>query len=218
MGRWFFPEPTEPDDTPGRQGESRADFLARSTWDRAAETRAFYNHALAALPASCAKALYRRFLADETAATTFEMVVGRFLQLRGAKVLECEPAREGARPDWRATFRDGTVHVEATVPVYNASAGKEMARRERLLQVLEERAPDGWWLHAFAMPDIDGAVSLKPFKAEVDRLLATAPPTDATMPGEQVELRGQVYDQRLELSLWRTGMKGGVSAYGVERR
>lgn len=48
-----FPEPEVPDDTIGRRRESLSSFLGRSTWDRAAEMRAFYNDALTALPTTC---------------------------------------------------------------------------------------------------------------------------------------------------------------------
>ena len=214
MTRLYFPEPTEPDDTPARRRETRAQFLARSTWDRAAETRDHYNHALAALPEACADALYQRLVAESTEASTFEMLVGRFLQLRGATSLECEPDGPGRRPDWRATFPDGTVHVEATVPVYNAGAGDELRRQDRLLEYLEQRAPEGWWLNALHLPDISESVPLGPFKTEVDRLLASAPLNGSAMPGDRVELRGRVYDQRLELSLLRTEKQGGLGIQG----
>jgi hypothetical protein len=213
--RLYFPEPSQPDDTYARRRETRASFLARSRWDRAAETRAFYNHSLAALPERCAEALHRRLRADNTEAPTFEMMVGRFLQLRGAAGLDCEEAGPGRHPDWRATFPDGSMlHVEATVPVYNAVAGTQVRRHDRLLDALEERVLAGWWLNALHLPDLPESAPLRPFKAEVERLLAMAPPASSVKPGDRVELRGEVWDQRLELSLVRTEKAGGLGLQG----
>lgn len=52
MDRPFFPEPEQSDPRPGRRRETTWQFMHRSTWSRASEVRAFYNAALAALPAN----------------------------------------------------------------------------------------------------------------------------------------------------------------------
>lgn len=103
-----FPEPTNPDERVSQRRETRAEFLRRSTWSVAVETRAFYNEALAALPDPCRDRLCQRLAspAEETDATTFELVVGRFLQLRGAAEVACEP--EGAGAGWTGGRRSLT--------------------------------------------------------------------------------------------------------------
>ncbi len=115
----WFAEPVEPDERPARARESLEEFLTRSTWSRAGEIRAFYNDSLAALPGTAAAALRRRLGIGKGNEATFEMVVGRFLQLRGATDLAWEPELGGRQVDWRARFPDSTVHVEAMVPSYN---------------------------------------------------------------------------------------------------
>ena len=108
----------------GLRGETTWQFLRRSTWERAAETRAFYNDLLAALPASSRQPLLDALAAGRTQSALLEMLVGRFLQLRGTLKLEHEPGYQRRKVDWEATYPDGTIHVEAFMPVYNAGSGE----------------------------------------------------------------------------------------------
>jgi len=189
-----FPEPTTPDDRPGLRRETRAEFLRRSTWSRAIETRAFYNQALGALPEQCADKLCRRLAssADDTQASTFELIVGRFLQLRGATELECEPEGAGRRVDWRATFPDRVLHVEAMVPVYNAPMGVTVRKHQRLLDVVEARVPQGWWVIAGRLPALSESAPLGPFTRLVEELVAQLPPVQTVLPDDARRLEGSL--------------------------
>lgn len=80
----FFPEPAEPDPRPGLRRETTWQFLHRSTWSRAAETRAFYNDAVAALPHASRKPIMDALAAGRTESAMFEMVVGRFCWSRAS--------------------------------------------------------------------------------------------------------------------------------------
>lgn len=188
-----FPEPAVPDERPGLRLETRAAFLARSTWDRAAQTRAFYNDALAALPLACSQRLCQRLAnpAEDTESPTFELIVGRFLQLRGAKELECEPEGGRRRVDWRATFPDGLLYTEAMVPVYNAPRGVAARRHQRLLDVIEPRVPEGWWVIPFRLPPLSGSAPLGPFTRVVDDLLAQLPSAATVDPSDVRRLEGR---------------------------
>lgn len=190
--RWF-PEPEVPDDSAMGRLESLGSYLARSTAPRAAEVRTYYNAALEAIPAGCAESLRRRIARSTTIAPRFELHVGRFLQVRGATELECEPELAGGRRvDWRATFPDGILHVEATVPVYNAGAGVTARRHQRLLDVIEKRAPKGWWLMPFRLPPLPESAPLRPFTRLVEELVGQLPPAGMAAPETVIQLGGRL--------------------------
>jgi hypothetical protein len=206
----YFPEPTESDPRPGLRGESIWQFLRRSTWPRATEIRTFYNDALAALPAESRKPILNTIRAGRSESALLEIVVGRFLQLRGAVSLDHEPETQGRRVDWRATFPDGVLHVEALVPVYNAPSGELSRRHNRLLDVLEDRVPDGWWLIPFHLPPLTGHAPLHPFRKLADELLAQLPPSDSVDRGAVVRLQGRLPEGRIEFSAVRASGAGGL--------
>lgn len=210
-----FPEPDTPDDRPGLRHETLAAFLKRSTWARAVEIRAFYNENLAALPAPCGDRLCRRLAsAHDADAATFEMVVGRFLELRGATELECEPGSGSRRVDWRATYPDGVLHIEAMVPLYNADAAVTVRRNNRLLDVIERRAPAGWWLLPLRLPGVPENASLRPFGRLVDDLLAQLPPPELVEAQAEITLTDRLSGagrQELRITALRTGQgRGGL--------
>lgn len=205
-----FAEPTIPDERVMLRRETRWQFLLRSTWDRAAETRAFYNDALAALPVKSRKPITDALRAGHTEAATFEMVVGRFLQLRGAVGLDHEPEQDGRHVDWRATFADGLLHVEATVPVYNAASKDTASRHERLLEVLEERVPAGWWLMPFHLPALEGHAPLYPFREVAEDLIAQIPPAESVAVGTTIHLNGRLPEGRVQFTALRASGPGGL--------
>ena len=215
----YFPEPDTPDDRPGLRDETLATFLKRSTWVRAAEIRAFYNENLAALPAPCGDRLCRRLAsAHDSEAATFEMVVGRFLELRGASHLECEPGSGSRHVDWKAVYPDGVLHVEATVPLYNAHARVTVRRNNRMLGVIERHAPAGWWLLPSRLPALSENESLRPFERLVDGLLEQLPPSELADPETRITLAGRLPGagrQELRITALRTrrargGLGGGA--------
>jgi len=205
-----FPEPAQPDDRPGLRGETTWNFLHRSTWARAVEIRAFYNDALAALPSVSRKPIMDAMRAGRGEGTLLELLVGQFLQLRGATQLDHEPEQGGRRVDWRAIFPDGALHVEAMAPIYNAGSGETSARHQRLLKVLEHRVPSGWWLMPFRLPAIPGHAPLKMFRDLADQLLAQIPPADTMAPGAIVNLTGQLPDGRVAFTALRANGPGGL--------
>jgi hypothetical protein len=140
-----FSEPTTPDPTPARRGERTGDWLARSTWVRAVECRAFYNVNLAALPADASAALCARLRRERSQSAHFELVVGRFLQILGAIDVRYEvPGAEGRTIDWMARFSDGVVSVEATAPAVSAVVGEKTKTAVPVMDALLEVVPVGW--------------------------------------------------------------------------
>lgn len=210
-----FPEPTTPDPTPGRRLESMGSWLRRSTWPRAVEARRFYNENLVALPADAVEALCQRLQDGDTDAPTFELIVGRFLQLRGGRDLAWEPEAAGRHVDWRATFPDGVLHVEAMVPVYNADMGVMMRRHARLLDAIEERIPQGWWVFVHHLPRVDERVPIRPFRAAVEEAFAQLPPPETVAKDVPVILQGGTGDGLVELAAFRaTKGRGGLGGAG----
>jgi hypothetical protein len=184
--------------------------MHRSTWTRAAEIRAFYNNALAALPPESHKPIIRALAAGRTESALFEIVVGRFLQLRGALRIAHEPESRGRHVDWRATFPDGVIHVEALVPLYNAESGQKASRHDRLLDLLEDLVPNGWHLLPFHLPALMGHAPLHPFRMLAEELLAQIPPSDSVLPGTAVHLHGRLPEGRVEFTALRSRGPGGL--------
>jgi hypothetical protein len=215
-----FPEPTAPDPTPARRLEPMASWLGRSTWSRAREVRRFYHENLAALPADASAALCRRLQSARYDDATFELIVGRFLQLRGATELTWEPegtgGPNGRRVDWRATFPDGVLYVEAMVPVYNAGAGETMRRRARLLAVIEDAVPHGWWIMPHRVPRLDQNVSIRRFRQTVTAMLAQLPDPRTASRDRPVELHDISAGEYVELAAFPAspGKAGGLGSEG----
>jgi hypothetical protein len=216
QGSIYFPEPGGTDYRERQPRETRFEWLARSKWSRASETRAFYNAALAALPPpSCEQLLRRIKAAGQEEQATFEMLVGRFLQLRGGLDLTWEPEGEGGRHvDWRATYPEGALHVEATVPVYNAGAGITLRRQVRFLEYLKKVAPAGWRISPHRLPDLIESAPMRPFKDRVNRLLAQLPRAETVAVGTRIELGRRQYEDRLWISAYRTSQPGGLGLHG----
>lgn len=215
-----FPEPTALDPTPARRLEPMASWLGRSTWSRAREVRRFYHENLAALPAEASAALCRRLHSARYDDATFELIVGRFLQLRGATELVWEPegigGPAGRRVDWRATFPDGVLHVEAMVPVYNAGASETMRRRARLLAVIEEAVPPGWWIMPHRLPRLDENVPIRRFRQTVTAMLAQLPQPQIASRERKIELQAVWDGKYIELAAFPAspGRAGGLGSEG----
>jgi hypothetical protein len=210
-----FPEPTTDDPRPGLRGETTWQFLHRSTWERARETRAFYNAALGELPAESRGPLLSGHSAGKTESVLLELLVGRFLQLRGAVQLEHEPEINGRHVDWRATFPDGSIHVEAMMPVYNAGSAETMRRHERLLGVVEQLIPYGWWVLPFHLPPLAGDASLRAFRSVVHGLLRGLPPLSSVSRETTLRLAGRVPQGRVELTAVPANGRGGLGGGAV---
>ena len=77
----WFPEPSIQDDGWAIERESTADWLSRSTLNRAKEMRRFLNFNISQLPLSWRPILYRDFQRRDWDTVLFELFVGRTLQL-----------------------------------------------------------------------------------------------------------------------------------------
>ena len=194
-----FPDPEADDPTDDRAGESRGSWLGRSTSSWAVEMRAFYNRNLAALPPSIAQVLCREIHADKSLAKHFELIVGRFLQVLGARGLEYEPeGSEGSRVDWRAQFKDGSVSVEATLPLINAAVGQIMRSRQAAVNMAVREAPPGWLVWVRHVPAIGPNESLQPFKLLLRESYRSVPPATAK---RQFLISERLDGERLEIAL-----------------
>lgn len=120
------------------------------------------------------------------------------MQLIGAGELRYEvTGSEGRSVDWGASFADGHVNVEATVPVVNATVGEEMGAAGPILDLVEELAPRGWHPMVFRAPAL-----AKGERQQLRRLLAqrlaAMPPSS---PGKEVRLRIELANGAVEVSL-----------------
>lgn len=108
----WFPEPLNDDPTYARRGESTIDWLRRSTVARARDSRRFMNENVNALPAVWRPILVRD-LETRWKSAFFELIVARTLQVLGASLVIEPESLSTTRIDFRATFPEGTVNVEA---------------------------------------------------------------------------------------------------------
>jgi len=193
----WFPEPVELDDTFARRGERTADWLARSTVQRAVNCRRFMNANLSHLDPTAQAVLFERLKARWHTAF-FELVVARTLQALGATVATDPVNRDGRRPDFMAVFPDSSVVVEATVPVINGELGAKMGKRIPLLDFIEDHAPEGWSVGVSDVPDLGPADSKAEFKAAIRNMLDVGPP----VPGEPArELAASISNGDIRLTL-----------------
>lgn len=196
-GNWFE-EPTEEDDTIAHRGESPFEWLNRSTWARARETRRFLNHNLFALPLDAQEPIYLG-LKHRWHTAFFELVVGRIVQELGAQVEMEATNSDGHRPDFVARFPDVNVIIEATVPAINPEAGDVLKRRNPLLDLIEARIPEGWQLGVWQLPDIPLSNSRREFIRTVEKMLDVRPPDESA---QDLVLTADISTGRIQLHLW----------------
>ena len=201
-----FLEPEVPSLAWGRySGENdQVGWLERSTLPRAARIRAFLNRSLEALPAEAGAELCRRLHRDPPFGRVyFELIVGRFLQVMGAKVDHQPIGLAGANVDWRARFPDGrVVFVEATSPQYNQAAYRERVRLAALVGIVEEETPAGWWVHPDALPDLGPADARRGFRQTVRSLFANLPDRSGFSPDHPLRLVAATDRGPIVLELW----------------
>jgi hypothetical protein len=171
--RWLD-EPTEPDPTWARPGESPLSWLMRSTLPRAAAGREFLNAQLASLPAPVATALRRRF-PSHWKSCLFELIVARALQELGAE-LDVEVQNEhGFRPDYRARFDDGLVTLEAVIPEIGRDVDDQRRLADSLEPLLAPLVPPEWSVLLYELPDVGPSES----KKEIKRVFKEAMPVSS---------------------------------------
>lgn len=196
--RWF-PEPFEPDDSWGREGEGVLSWLLRSTLPRARAARYFLNINLSALPRPFAQKL-RRDLENRWQSAFFELIVARTLQALGGVIESEEVTPSGRRPDFLADFEDGSIVVEATAPHFEEEVQAEQRDHSPLKRILEGLVPAGWSVWINELPSIGPADSKKEFKAAAQELLKA--PQDIECD-ERIERRAVLSHGVLEISLVR---------------
>lgn len=194
-----FPEPLEDDPSPGRPGEPRWAWLERSTWDRARETRTFYNDNLARLPGPIARQLCRELRRDASESRHFELVVGRFLQELGADLTYEAPGTQGHRVDWLAQFPGGTVSVEATAPVVNARIGVETRAAQPAAEMIARELPTGWTVWAMQVPRFHPNEPKRQFRRWLQEVTAGLP---KGRPGDRISLDLEWRDSPVQLMLF----------------
>jgi hypothetical protein len=204
-GPIYFPEPAVPDLTWGRYQDSGRElhWLDRSTLTQAIRIREFLNRSLRALGPIAGSNLAHRFRHDPPFNRVFfEMVVGRFLQVLGATVDHQPVGVGGVNVDWRATFPDGVVYVEATSPTYNEGAAVERRRREALLGVIERETPAGWWVAPRKLPKLGTHEARHGFRRAVRSLFATLPDPVGHSIDNRLTLEAQTEHGALVLEVW----------------
>src|SRR5262249_5007313 len=102
--------------------------------------------------------------------------------------------------DWHATFPEGSVSVEATVPVLAAETAATVRQRARLHEVIERLVPDGWTALPTHLPTIPERASLQPFRDALVGLFAGLP-DPAAAPGTVVEIATKFGRDRIEITM-----------------
>ena len=206
----FFPEPKVPNLARGRYADSgrELDWLDRSTLPEIIRIREFLNRSLGELPPDAAANLAHRFRRDPPFARVFfELVVGRFLQVLGATVEHQPVGVGGVNVDWRATFPDGAVYVEATSPTYNQPAALEARRRVELVAVIETAAPEGWWI-ARRLPNIALGESRRAFRDLIRSFFADLPDPSGYSINNRLRLEATMEQGSVVLDIWPGEPKG----------
>lgn len=130
----------------------------------------------------------------------FELVVGRFLQELGAADLEYEaPGSEGRRVDWLAHFDDGSVSVEATLPIVNSVVGNTLKLSREVVDMAIRLAPPGWYVLVAEVPRYGPNERKVQFRRALRDLYAVAP---EPRHGEHVVLEREFSNGMLELHLF----------------
>jgi len=173
----WFEEPATPDPTWCGRRESAIDWLGRSTLPRAVACRRFLNENLASFD-STQQAHLVHALNHRWASAFFELIVGRTLQLLGAKLSFEEAASTGRRPDFRAVFPDCAITVEAAAPLVNAGVAVFDNNQAPLLDFVESCIPQGWSVGVRQLPDLGPQDSKREFKAAIREMLDLAAPSD----------------------------------------
>jgi hypothetical protein len=149
----YFPEPNVEGASWADGGENAHDWLLRSTLPRGAAIREFLNRSLSQFPPEAAASLAKR-LRNDWQAHWFEIVVGRYLQVLGARVDYQPRGTNGTEIDFRATFPDGGVSIECVSKRFNKEMHASVATNERLTNMIDKIGPIGWLLDIGHLPPV----------------------------------------------------------------
>ena len=207
MSKWF-PEPGTRDDTYARTDEETLSWLKRSTLPLAVDYRDFLNRNLSMLPKNCQEDIYNHLRNERHFQDgLFELIVGRTLQEMGASI-DCEPEGlpSGKRPDFVATFPDGTVYVEAVRPVMDRELGAEVESEAPAARLVETHVPPGWAADIRSLPHLGPNESRRHIKAFLQREMKSVPAP--THDDEEVEIRENFEQGELRVILFPQSRHG----------
>jgi len=219
----WFTEPSVPDNTRAKIGESTADWLMASTLPYARAVRRAFNENLSSLPPSFQPIMFKA-LQTRWGSAFLELVVARTLQMLGASLIVEPESSSGTRIDFEATFSDATVCVEAVSPVFNRQTQQIITNRNPLLHIIESLVPDNWMVLVAALPNIGPSESKQEFKATTQRMLNISAKQDPSRSIEFVEeissgvihlllLPGRVDDRQIAGEppiIWWDGSQGKI--------
>jgi len=175
-------------------------FLRRSTLPVARRLRRFINGNIAKLPTDARAGICRGINSPRFHQANLELIVGRTLQELGAIGLEYEQLQQnGKRPDFLATFEDGSVFVDATHPAWNAELERRHRADQRLLDVIEAVIPPGWSFAAHRLPRIGLSSPIGAFRRAVVASFASLPVPSGP---DQIQVRSSDPALRFKLELW----------------
>ena len=175
-------------------------FLRRSTLPVARRLRRFINGNIAKLPTDARAGICRGINSPRFHQANLELIVGRTLQELGAIGLEYEQLQQnGKRPDFLATFEDGSVFVDATHPAWNAELERRHRADQRLLDVIEAVIPPGWSFAAHRLPRIGLSSPIGAFRRAVLASFASLPVPSGP---DQIQVRSSDTALRFKLELW----------------
>lgn len=172
----WFPEPVVADATDGRDDETMAEWLDRSTVPRAVEARRFLNENLAALPEQEQPQFYKLFR-ERWKSTLFEIIVARTLQTIGSTLVIEPEGFEGKRIDFMASFPDMVVAVEAKAPEMNRTVLQQSTENQPLVEIIKQLIPPGWWVAIARLPNIGARDSKRQFRQRIEAIFARLPPS-----------------------------------------
>lgn len=172
----WFPEPVVADATDGRDDETMAEWLDRSTVPRAVEARRFLNENLAALPEQEQPQFYKLFR-ERWKSTLFEIIVARTLQTIGSTLVIEPEGFEGKRIDFMASFPDMVVAVEAKAPEMNRTVLQQNTENQPLVEIIKQLIPPRWWVAIARLPNIGARDSKRQFRQRIEAIFARLPPS-----------------------------------------
>lgn len=213
-----FPEPTT-DDRRIRDNEDMKTFLARSTMEHAVELRRFVNANLCLLPSHVAQPICRALHGEYFRPSLFELVVARTLQVLGPRDLSYEIATSsGSRPDLRATFADGHIVVDATVPNFDAEIIQSHEAHKLLIDIIEALIPAGWTFFVERLPSVAPSDSKREFKSMLISVFATLPASSEGFAPLSYEVTAEHPQGEIRLLLgarpshWQRAYAGGPAS------
>lgn len=176
----------EAEDESVKNDESYMDWLRRNTSLKAKKSRAFLNYHIEQLPKEWIdpdnpKESLKYDLEHRWASAFFELVCARVLQKLGASIeVELEKQTTGgtitkSKPDFTATFPNGSVIVEARSTILDPDSRKTSKDQSDLIEILKSQIPQSWSFIAWELPQVGQSDSKQEFKKAVADIITALP-------------------------------------------